>query len=95
MVARLVVAARPVYIVLWRAIYLSFFKMAADNLNLDPRRKLSWEVFASSYTAAIAPHILLTCSCVVLPNIFCRNFYSSFCTAVSRADVIVEYFFLS
>ena len=59
-VARLEVAARPVATVLWRAIYLSFFRMVAENPNLDLRGKLLWEVFASAYTAAIAPHILLT-----------------------------------
>ena len=48
-VARSEVAAIPVDTVLWRAIYLSFFRMAADNPNLDPRGKLSWEVFALAY----------------------------------------------
>ena len=38
----------------------SFLRVAAENPNLDPRGKLSWEVFASAYTAAIAPRILLT-----------------------------------
>ena len=73
MVLRLLVAERPVATVLWRAIYLSFFKMAAENPNLDPRGKLSWAVFVLAYTAAIAPHILLTCSRVGLPNIGCRD----------------------
>ena len=93
-VARLAVSARPFAIVLWRAIYLSFFRMAAENPNLDPRGKLSWEVFASAHTAAIAPRILLMCSRVGLPNILYNDFDSSFCTAVSCADVMVEYFFL-
>ena len=68
-VTGLVVVAIPVATVLCREIHLSLFNMAAENLNLDPRGKLSWEVFVSAYTAAIAQHILLTCSCVGLPNI--------------------------
>ena len=93
-VAKFAVAARPVATVLWRAIYLSFFRMDEENPNLDPRGELSCEVFASAYTAAIAPHIVLTCSCVGLPNIFCNNFHSSFYTAVFCSDIMVEYFFL-
>ena len=89
-VTRLALAARPVATVLWREIYLSFFKMDADNPNLDPRGKFSWEVLASAYTAAIAPRILLACSRVGLPNIQCNDFDSRFFTAMSRADVMVE-----
>ena len=93
MVSRLLVATIPVATVFWRVIYLFFFKMAAENPNLDPRGELSWEVFALAYTAAIAPCILLTCSRVVVPNIHCSESDSRFCTNVSRADVMVEYFF--
>ena len=39
-VARLEVATIPVDTVLWRALYLSFFRIAAENPNLDPRGKL-------------------------------------------------------
>ena len=93
MVSRFSVSEIPVANVLWRAIYLSLFNIDAENPNLDPRGELSWEVFASAYTAAIAPRILLTCSRVGLPNIFCSDFYSRFCAAVSRVNVMVEYFF--
>ena len=48
-------------------------------------------VFASAYTAAIEPHILLMCSRVGLPNIHCSVFVSNFCTAVSCADVMVKF----
>ena len=77
-----------------RAIYLSFFKMAAENPNLDPRGKHLWEVFASAYTAATAPRILLTCSRVGLSNILCSDFDFRFCTTVYPADVMMDYFFL-
>ena len=89
-VASLAVAARPVATVLRREIYFSFFMMTVENPNLYPRGKLSWEVFASAYTADIAPHILLTCSHVGFPNIRCNNFAYIFCTDVSRANVMVK-----
>ena len=44
--ARLAVTAEPVATVLCREIYISFFRMAEENPILDPRVKLSWEVFA-------------------------------------------------
>ena len=89
-VARLEVAAIPVDTVLWRAIYLSFFRRVAENPNLDPRGKVSWEVFASAYTAAIAPRILFTCLRVGLPKILCSIFASNFCTDVSRHVELVR-----
>ena len=73
---------------------LVLLRMAAENTNLVPRGKLSWEVFASAYTAAIVTCILLTCSRVGLPKIHCNDFASNFCTTVSRAGVIVKYFLL-
>ena len=36
----------------------SFFRIAAENPNLDPKGNISGEVFASAYTAAIEPRIL-------------------------------------